>query len=157
MNVDKLEFNIRPYTLREIYKVNDNLDSNKAPGPGYINAWALKFGKYAIGKHLQILLNDCIQEKFFPTIHKDAHITPIFKKGDVSVLTNYRPIPVTPIFAKVFERLLLNQLIEYLEKFALLNKKNAVFNLESRLLMPCFTLLKKKGIWKITITQMLCS
>ena len=135
LNVEKTErkfqeFIFRPFTLREIYKVIDNLDNNKAPGPGYINAWALKSGKYALGTHLQIIFNDCIQEKVFPTILKDAPITPIFKKGDVSVLTNYRPISVTPIFAKVFERLLLNQLVEYLEKFALLNKKQ--FGFQSR-------------------------
>ena len=113
--------------MREIYKVIDNLDNNKAPGPEYIIAWALKSGKYALGTHLQIIFNGCIQEKVFPTILKDAHITPIFKKGDVFVLTNYRLISVTPNFAKVFERLLLNQLVEYLEKFALLNKKQFGF------------------------------
>ena len=65
------EFHFRPFTLREIYKVIDNLD-NKEPGPGYINAWALKSGKYAIATHLQIKFNDCIQEKVSPTILKDA-------------------------------------------------------------------------------------
>ena len=135
LNVEKIErtfqeFNFRPFTLREIYKVIDNLDNHKAPWPEYINIWALKSGKYAIGTHLQIIFNDCIQEKVFPTILKGAHITPIFKKGDVSVLTNYRPISVTPTFAKVFERLLLNQLLECLEKFALLNKKQ--FGFQSR-------------------------
>ena len=135
LNVEKIErtfqeFNFRPFTLSEIYKIIDKLDNHKEPGPGYINVWALKSGKYAIRTHLQIIFNDCIQEKVFPTILKDAHITPIFKKGDVSVLTNYRPISVTPIFAKVVERLLLNQLLEYLEKFALLNKKQ--FGLQSR-------------------------
>ena len=135
MNVDKIEqkfqeFNFRPFTLREIYKVIDNLDNNKAPAPGYINAWALKSGKYALRTYLQIIFNDCIQEKVFPKILKDAQITPIFKKGDVSVLTNYRPISLTPTFAKILERLLLNQLVEYLEKFALLNKKQ--FGFQSR-------------------------
>ena len=86
------EFNFRPFTLNQLI---DNLDNNKAPGPEYINAWALKSGKYALETHLQIIFNDCIQEKVFPTILKDAHITPIFKKGDASVLTNYRPISVT--------------------------------------------------------------
>ena len=77
--------------------------------------------------HLQIIFNDCIQEKVSPTILKDAHIKPIFKKEDVSVLTIYRPIYVTPTFAKVCERHLLNQLVEYLEKFALLNKNQFAF------------------------------
>ena len=149
LNVEKIErtfqqLNFRPFTLREIYKVVDNLDNNKAPGPGYINAWALKSEKYAPGTHLQIIFNDYIQEKVFPTILKDAHITSIFKKGYVSVLTNYCPISVTPTFAKVSGKLLLNQLVEYLEKFALLNKNNSVSNLESRVLMLCFILLKKQ-------------
>ena len=112
--------------------------SYKAPGPGYINAWALKSGKCAIGTHLQIIFNDCIQEKIFPTILKDAHITPYFKRGDVSVLTNYRPISVTPTLTKVFERFSLNQLVKYLQKYARA-KNNSVSNLESRLLMLRFT------------------
>ena len=84
-NVEKIEwkfqeFKFRLFTLREIYKVFDNLDNNKAPRPGYIHAWALKSGKNAIGTHLQIKFNNCIHEKVFPTILKDAHNTPIFKK-----------------------------------------------------------------------------
>ena len=116
--------------MREIYKFIDNLDNNKAPGPGYINAWALKSGKYAIWTHLRIILNNCIQGKVFPTNPKDVHITPIFKKGDFSVVANYRQISVTATFAKVFERLLLNQLVQYPEKLALLNKK--YFDFHSR-------------------------
>ena len=105
LNVEKIERKFqelifRPFTWREIYKVFDNLDNKKAPGPGYINAWALKSGKYAFGTHLQIIFNDCIQEKVFPTIPKDAHITLILKKGDVSVLTNYCPMSGTPILQK---------------------------------------------------------
>ena len=90
----------------------------------------MKSGKYALGTNLQIIFNDCIQEEVLPLILKDTHITPIFKKGDISVLTNCRPISVTPTFAKVFERLLHNQLVENLEKFALLNKKQ--FGFQSR-------------------------
>ena len=66
--------------MREIHQVIDNLENNKAPGPGYINALALKSGKFAIGTHLRIKFNDSIQEKVFTTFPKDAHIIPILKK-----------------------------------------------------------------------------
>ena len=83
------------------------------------------------GHIFRLYLTIVFKRKFFPTILKDAHITPIFHIGDVSVLTNCRrPISVTPTFAKHFERLLLNQLVEYLENFALLNKKQ--FGFQSR-------------------------
>ena len=53
------------------------------------------------------------------------HISHQFsKKRDAYVLTNYRQILVTP---KAFERMFLNQVVEYLKKFALLNKNQFVF------------------------------
>ena len=38
---------------------------------------------------------------------------PIFKKGDSSLLTNYRPISKLPTISKIFERVIYNQLYEY--------------------------------------------
>ena len=67
------------------------------------------------------------KRKSFQQFSKDPPIRPIFKKGDVSVLTNYLPISVIPTFAYIFERLLLNQFVKYLEKFALLNKNKFGF------------------------------
>ena len=95
------ELNFRPFILRKVYNVIDNLDNNKAPESGYINAWALKSRKYAIGTHLQIIFNDCIHEKDFqqfkrmPTSHQ-------FSKNEMFFFyQNYRPNSVTPTFAKV--------------------------------------------------------
>ena len=47
---------------------------------------------------------------------KLAYVTPIFKKGDKLDSTNYQPISVTPSFTKIFERLFLNQMMEYIDK-----------------------------------------
>ena len=46
----------------------------------------------------------------YPNILKTAHVTPVYKKGDRLEPENYRPISVTPTLAKIFERLLLEQL-----------------------------------------------
>ena len=45
---------------------------------------------------------------------KLAYVTAIFKKGDKLDSTNYPPISVTPSFAKIFERLLLTQMTEFI-------------------------------------------
>ena len=47
---------------------------------------------------------------------KLAYVTPIFKKGDNKDSTNYRPISLTPSFAKIFERLLLTQMTDFIDK-----------------------------------------
>ena len=49
----------------------------------------------------------------FPDSFKISKITPLFKKGDVSMLSNYRPISLLPTISKIFERILYNQLYDY--------------------------------------------
>ena len=48
---------------------------------------------------------------------KIANITPAHKKDEPTNKENYRPVSVLPLLSKVFERLLYDQLSEYLEKY----------------------------------------
>ena len=41
-------------------------------------------------------------------------VAPFFRKGDKADLNNYRPIPVLPTVARVFEKLIYNQLYKFL-------------------------------------------
>ena len=53
-------------------------------------------------------------------ILKLADITPIFNKGDSTQAKNYRPVSVLYYVSKVFERIILKQLSEYIKAFYLL-------------------------------------
>ena len=46
----------------------------------------------------------------FPEIMKIARVAPVFKSGDTSLMTNYRPISVLPCFSKMLERIMYNRL-----------------------------------------------
>ena len=48
---------------------------------------------------------------------KIANITPAHKKDEPTDKENYRPVSVLPLLSKVFERLLYDQLSDYLEKY----------------------------------------
>ena len=50
----------------------------------------------------------------YPSDWKLAKVTPIFKNGSKSDLNNYRPISVIPAAAKIFEKVIYNQLYNYL-------------------------------------------
>ena len=49
------------------------------------------------------IINSCFQKGEFPKTLKKAIVTPIFKKGDPSILSNYRPISVLPLLSKTLE------------------------------------------------------
>ena len=44
-------------------------------------------------------------------------VTPVYKKLDPSDKANYRPVSVLPLMWKLFEKLIYDQLYEYLENF----------------------------------------
>ena len=63
----------------------------------------------------------------FPNAYKIAKITPIFKADDETLLSNYRPISVLPVFSKNLERIMYNRISTYLSKHNLLYKKQFGF------------------------------
>ena len=93
-----------------------SLNGKKPLGPASIPAWALVDSKHVTAKHICFILNEFIKEEQFPASGKLADVTPIFKKGDPLLPENYRPISVTNAMAKIFEKLLLNQMNDYLSR-----------------------------------------
>ena len=68
------------------------------------------------------MLTDCINdaivgENIFPGSPKFADITPVHKKDEITNKENYRPVSALPLFSKTFERVIYDQLREYLEKY----------------------------------------
>ena len=66
-------------------------------------------------------LTSCINEaitnnKLLDSL-KLSDITPVFKKLDPSDKANYRPVSLLPLLSKVFEKIIYDQLYEYLENF----------------------------------------
>ena len=66
------------------------------------------------------LVNECISRSVFPACLQVARVAPIFKAGDRSLPENYRPVSVLPVFSKILERVIYNQVSSYLEGAGLL-------------------------------------
>ena len=56
------------------------------------------------------MLNESLCMGQVPASFKHASVVPIYKKGDRSLATNYRPIFLLPSLSKILERLVLTQL-----------------------------------------------
>ena len=64
--------------------------------------------------------NSCINSSTFPDDFKIAKIIPLYKQLEKNIVDNYRPISLLNCFSKTFERLIHKQLINFLQKHALL-------------------------------------
>ena len=58
-----------------------------------------------------------MNKNFFPNELKDGDVSALFKNSDQFLKNDYRPIPVLPSVSKVFERLLVNQILPFVNKF----------------------------------------
>ena len=62
--------------------------------------------------------NGSIEKSNFPSILKNATITPVFKKGDRDSKTNYRPVSILSNISKIFERCIFRQLSNFMDQFS---------------------------------------
>ena len=81
----------------------------------------MKLATTVVAPILTDMFNCCIQEGTYPDILKIAQIIPIYKKGDKEKCCNYRPISLLSPISKVFEKLIYNQLQNYLYKKRFIN------------------------------------
>ena len=71
---------------------------------------------------LSKLFNLSIQNGIYPDILKLAVVTPVYKAGNSNDLNNYRPISSLPIFNKIFEKLLLDRFVKFVNKHSIINE-----------------------------------
>ena len=76
---------------------------------------------------LCLLFNLSLRLHKYPSLWKLAHVTPIFKKGDKSVASNYRPISLISCVGKSFERILFKHVYNLLDSNSLIYKCQSGF------------------------------
>ena len=77
--------------------------------------------------HARYLFNKPQMSGIFPDDWKCARVTPLFKQGESSDLNNYRPISVISVAAKVFKRIVYDQLYNLLSSEEIISKQQSGF------------------------------
>lgn len=108
-------FKINTIGSNEVINILNKLNNNSAPGPdGYTALFIKQIGDNVIPPIVHII-NCSIVNGIVPDEFKMAKIVPIYKSGDKTDFLNYRPISLVGIIAKILEKIIKNQLLEYLE------------------------------------------
>ena len=84
---------------------NKILKTGKAAGPDSIDNRLLKELSGPLSTPLTDLFNFSLATGKVPSLWKQAHVTPMFKKNDPSDVANYRPIPFFNTIGKVLEKI----------------------------------------------------
>ena len=79
---------------------------------------------FAFTEALANVVNSSFEQGIFPQALKSARVVPIHKEGPKTDVTNYRPISLLGAFSKIYEKLMHNRVMEFL------NKNNLLFEMQ---------------------------
>ena len=112
-NPHKMKFRrIATYDIIEIAKV---FEEKMSTGPDNIPAILLKWCIHIIAPILADIFNQFVSLGIYPEVLKTAKVTPLHKAGDNDVADNFRSISVLSQINKVFEKLIHERLMTFIQ------------------------------------------
>ena len=120
-------FQFQETNTSAVFSLLSKLCKSKATGLDRISAKLLRVFPDLIAESLCAIFNRSINTGIFPTDWKCSKVIPLFKKGERRDLNNYRPISIIPVVAKVFERIIYNQVYAFLKDNNLLTSSQSGF------------------------------
>lgn len=127
VNACKGDFIFRPIDANEIVKTFKTLEIKNTADLWGISVKIIGTIIDIIAPHLAIIFNECIMSGEFPDLMKHSKVIPLFKSGCHTDPTNYRPISILPACSKLFEKVILGQLLSHFSRNKLLHNKQFGF------------------------------
>ena len=128
-NVNKCNrnFNFHHITSQQIIKNFRSLNVKKTEDLWGISVKVASTIIDSVAPRLALIFNKCIEMGTFPDLMKQSKIIPLFKNGSKSDPSNFRPISILPTFSKIFEKIMLNQLLSHFRDNNLMHNKQYGF------------------------------
>jgi hypothetical protein len=108
----------------EILEIISQFDNSKASD---IPIRVIKKSAHLISPILASYFNLLMVEGTFPDVLKVGRVTPIFKKGNLEEVGNYRPVSTLPIFGKIFEKILYSRIYNFALSQGIIDKNQFGF------------------------------
>ena len=104
----------RPVDSSEVYDIIKNM-KNKATLDTKVNPLKIANSDFKFTNTLANIITSSFEDGIFPQQLKLARVVPIFKSGSKSDVSNYRPISLLDSFSKIYEKLMHNRVVEFME------------------------------------------
>ncbi len=104
-----------PVTFHDVIDVTMKFKSKTSTDFNNISSKLLKVTINNIAQPVSHIINLSLAKGIFPNEIKISKVVPIFKSGEKTKFTNYRPISILPTFSKILEKIVTKKLIKFLE------------------------------------------
>ena len=135
-------FKMSPFCISDVIRTIKCLKNSNSEGIDEINTRFLKDSLPVTALIITQILNLFIETNTIPDLWKTGVITPIYKGGEL-IAINFRPITLLPVISKVLEKLIVEQLLDFLESNKILNSRQFGFRKKSNVSMALLGLNEK--------------
>jgi hypothetical protein len=136
-------FSFSEVTISDVVGVVKLLKSSNSVDAYGLSSNLLKKVIDCIAGPFTFVINKCLAQGCFPNVLKMSRVVPIYKKGDKKCPSSYRPISLTPIFSKVLETVIYNQMCNYLDHCGVLCSEQFGFRKKRSTINAIDSLIKK--------------
>ena len=98
-------------SMAVVRKTLGKVNVRKAAGPGNIPGRVLRECADQLAQVLTDIFNTSLEQTFVQSCFKSTTIIPVPKKSTITCLNDYRPVALTPIMMRCFERLVQDHII----------------------------------------------
>ena len=131
-NTDVSPLKLSEVDVQEVVECISRLDGHKAVGVDGIPTKFVKASPVCMVMLLAKLINRSITSATFPDCWKSAIVMPIPKSRTGSLLSNFCPMSVLPVFSKILERVIFDQIIAYFNKHDLFSQRFSFWAFNAR-------------------------
>ncbi len=143
-------FHFKPICVNEVAASLALLNTHKSTGVDGISSHLLRTVAGALSPSITKLFNASLLQGQIPSEWKQANVTPIPKTSNSKSPSNFRPISVLPVLAKIFESFIHQQIYSYLTAHSLLHPCQSGFQPSHS---TQDTLLKTVDDWRIALDR----
>ncbi len=153
-NID--DFTLHDSSIEDVEKLLLKIPDSKATGDDGIPVRLLKLASHTCSIIICHIINMSIKHNVVPIEWKCAVVTLLYKDGDRSVASNYRPISILPALSKILERVVYTQMYNHIDRNKILSNAQFGFRKGHSMSTCILSLLNKiyKNIEKKEVTGM---
>ena len=109
-------------TENGVIKLLKDLNPHKASGPDQIPTRLLKLCASELAPAIVRVFQTSLDSGTVPSDWKETLITPLFKKGERNVASNYRPVSHTSVVSKILEHIVHSSIVRHPDHYKILTE-----------------------------------